>query len=71
MHVNGTAPLEASSEEASNSAYSIITVQLQEATENESLRKKIHPACCILMMLSSIVYASVNVSDLENSVKYV
>lgn len=34
MHANGTAPLEASSEEASTSAYSRMTVQLQEASEN-------------------------------------
>lgn len=33
MHVNGTAPLETSSEEALISAYSRITVQQQEATE--------------------------------------
>lgn len=37
MHMNGTAPLEASSEEVSNSAYSRITVQPQEATENTIL----------------------------------
>lgn len=66
MHANGTAPLEASSEEASTSAYSRITVQLQEATENafaEKRKKKqknnLHPACCILMIIPSIVHASV------------
>lgn len=40
MHMNGTAPLEASSEEALTSAYLTITVQLQEATENVCMRKK-------------------------------
>lgn len=67
MHVNGTAPLEASSEEATTSAYSRITVQLQEATEN--VFAKLHPACCILMMLSSIENVFVSFFSLEKSVK--
>lgn len=68
MHGNGTAPLEASPLEASTSAYSRITVQLQEATENV-FAKTHHPACCILMMLSSIVCARY-IFDLENVVNY-
>lgn len=72
MHMNGTAPLEASSEEASTSAYSRMTVLRHDATENVSAKKekKIHPACCILMMLSSVVYASVTSLTWKNSDKY-
>lgn len=44
MHVNGKAPLEASTGEAPPSAYSRITVQLQEATENAFAKR---PPCLL------------------------
>lgn len=75
MHVNGTAPLEASSEEASTSAYSRITVQLQEATENafaEKRKKKKQPPPCLLHFDDNPKYCTCICYnfDLENRVKY-
>lgn len=46
MHVNGTAPLEEASEEASTSAYSRTTVLPQEATEN--VFAKTPTAVCVM-----------------------
>lgn len=68
MHVNGTAPLEASSEEASTSAYSRITVQLQEATE--SVFAKTPP--CLLHFDDALKYCVCigHIFDLKKSVKY-
>lgn len=72
MHVNGTAPLEASSEEASNSAYSRMTVLRHDATENVSAKKNPTTPPCLLHFDDAFECCICirDIFDLENSDKY-